>query len=108
MKIIKTDRDEALLVHYVMLTRQITRLADCLFHIVRLATQESGKHGSANLDYLGYRAYAKTELADVLCQVRKLCDVLSLNFNEILNLGIERDKEKKETYLKDHPKDEWV
>jgi len=108
MKIIKNERDEQLLIHYMMLTRQMTRLSDCFMHIIRLSTQESGRHGSKDLDYKGYKAYAQTELSDILCQVEKLCKILGLNFNETLMMGFKRDKEKEEEYLEKHPSDEWI
>jgi len=107
-KIIKTERDEQLVVHYMMLTRQMTRLSDCFMHIIRLPTQESGTHGRLNLDFIGYRAYAKTELADIICQIKKLCKILELNFNMTLIMGLKRDEEKKAEYLKKHPNDEWI
>lgn len=107
-EIILTKRDESLMVHYMMLTRQITKLSDCLFHIVRLTTQKDGTHGSARLDYIGYRAYAKSEIADMLVQARKLCDDLDIDFVDTYVMGMHRDKEKREEYEKTHPDDCWV
>lgn len=108
MKFIFNERDEQLVVHYIMLTRQLTRLADCIFHIIRLATQLDGRHGSADLDFRGYKAYAQTEIADVICQAKRLCDILELNFGETVKMGDIRDEEKKAEYLKNHPNDKWV
>jgi len=107
-KIILTERDESLMVHYMMLTRQITHLADCLFHIVRIATQKDATHGSLHLDYRGWRAYSQSELADVIMQIKKLCDILELDFIDTYLMGMKRDREKKEDYEKTHPNDKWV
>ena len=108
MKLVKNDRDEALLVHYVMLTRQMTKLADCFTHIMRLPTQADGRHGHASLDFRGYRAFAQSELSDVLCQVKKLCDILELDFFATLGMGLVRDAEKRSEYQESHPGDQWI
>ena len=107
-KIILTKRDESLMVHYMMLTRQLTHLADCLFHIVRLATQKDGTHGSSHRDYIGWCAYAKSEIADMLVQVKRLCDALDLDFIDTYSLGLKRDIEKRKDYAETHPHDDWV
>lgn len=107
-KIILTERDESLMVHYLMLTRQCTHLADCLFHIVRLATQKDGTHGSLHLDYRGWRAYTQSEIADMLVQAKRLCDELDLDFIDTYSMGLKRDIEKRKDYEKIHPNDKWV
>jgi hypothetical protein len=101
-------RDECLMVHYLMLTRQVTHLADCLFHIVRLATQKDGTHGSKKLDYKGWKAYSQSELSDVLVQVWKLCRILDIDYEETFKMGMQRDAEKRILYEKTHPGDKWV
>jgi hypothetical protein len=106
--IIFNRRDESIMVHYMMLTRQITHLADCLFHIVRLHTQKDGTHGSKKLDYRGWRAYSQSEIADVIIQTEKLCKILDLDFMATYEMGKERDKEKREMYEQLHPGDKWV
>jgi hypothetical protein len=106
--IILNKRDEAIMVHYMMLTRQITHLADCLFHIVRLETQPDGTHGSAKLNYRGYRAYSQSEISDAIVQMKKLCDILDLDFIDTYLMGMKRDDEKKKNYLETHPGDKWV
>jgi len=106
--IILNKRDEAIMVHYMMLTRQITHLADCLFHIVRLETQPDGTHGSAKLNYKGYRAYSQSEISDAIVQMKKLCDILDLDFIDTYLMGMKRDEEKKKMYLETHPGDKWV
>jgi len=92
--------------HYMLLTRQMTKLSDSLLHIIRLHTQSDGKH--KGVDYRGYRAYAQSEIADVLMQSKKLCDVLELNFIDTYCMGIKRDDEKRQEYLETHPDDEWI
>jgi hypothetical protein len=107
-RIILNRRDEDIMVHYLMLTRQITHLADCLFHIVRLSTQNDGTHGSKKLDYCGWRSYAQSEISDVLVQVKRICDILDLDFVDTYCMGIKRDREKQKTYEELHPGDKWV
>lgn len=108
LKFVRCRRDEDLLFHYMMLTRQMTHLADCFTHIIRTSTQIDGKHGSAQLDYKGWVAYSQSEISDMLAQTKKLCDILGLDFVETYCMGIARDKEKREAYLKNHPGDEWI
>jgi hypothetical protein len=94
------------MVHYMLLTRQMTKLADSLFHIVRLANQPTKTHKGK--DFAAYKVYAQSELADVTMQVEKLCRILGVDFNETVEMGRRRDAEKKVEYLKDHPYDLWV
>lgn len=106
LDLIFTKRDERLMFHYMILTRQMTRLSDSLLHIIRLYTQKDHKH--KGIDYRGYRAYAQSELADIILQVKKLCDILGLDFIETYTMGLARDKEKSQEYLDQHPEDTWI
>jgi hypothetical protein len=106
LQLIFSHRDERLVLHYMLLTRQMTKLSDCLLHIIRLQTQKNGKH--KGVDYKGYRSYAQSELSDVLLQTKKLCDILGLDFIETYLMGIKRDEEKKKEYLESHPEDVWI
>lgn len=108
LKFVRCQRDEHLLFHYMMLTRQMTKLADCFTHIIRISTQLDGKHGSAQLDYRGWVAYSQSEISDMLAQTKKLCDILGIDFVETYIMGLKRDVEKREEYLKTHPDDEWI
>lgn len=103
-KVIFTERDESLALHYMMLTRQMTKLADCIQHIFRLHTRDD----SDGKLFEGYAAYAQSELADVFVQGKMLCEVLGLPFEETIQMGILRDKEKMEEYLKRYPNEHWV
>lgn len=103
-KVIFTERDELLALHYMLLTRQMTRLSDCLLHIIRLHTQgdDDGKL------FKGYRGYAQTELADVIHHVKKFCEILGISFDETVHMAYERDKEKREEFLRKHPGEYWI
>jgi len=103
-KMIFTERDEALAVLYMLLTRQMTRLADCFQHTFRLH-----KRGDSDGKlFRGYKAYAQSELADALWLIKRICDVLGVDFNETIELGVLRDKEKREEFLRRYPGEEWV
>ncbi len=106
LRIIKTLRDELLMLHYMLMTRQMTKLSDSLLHIVRLANQPDHMHKGK--DYAGYKAYAQSELADILVQVEKICDILGCDFDATLEMGRSRDLEKKAEYLSMHPHDHWL
>jgi hypothetical protein len=108
LQFVKCRRDENLLFHYMMMTRQMTRLADCFTHIIRTSTQIDGKHGSAQLDYRGWVVYSQSEISDLLVQTKKLCDILGVDFVETYCMGLERDAEKKALYLESHPNDKWI
>ena len=56
----------------------------------------------------GYSAFAQTELADIICQSKKICEILNLDFNETAKMGDVRYEEKKQEFLKRYPKDEWI
>lgn len=104
MKVIFTERDEALVLHYMMLTRQMTRLADCIQHILRLRTRDD----SDGKLFKGYAAYAQSELSDVFAQGKKICEILGLSFEETVQLGILRDEEKRVEFLNRYPTESWV
>lgn len=106
LNLIFTKRDEKLVMHYMLLTRQMTKLSDSLLHIVRLHTQSDKKH--KGIDYNGYKAYAQSEIADILMQCKKLCDILGVDFISTYMMGIKRDEEKRKEYLEIHPEDEWI
>lgn len=103
-KIIFTERDESLILHYMLLTRQMTRLADCFQHIFRLYTREDG---DGRL-FKGYKAYAQSELADVIRETKKLCNILDMSFEETEKIGDTRDEEKQEEFLKKYPNEHWI
>jgi hypothetical protein len=67
-KIIKTERQEQLALHYMLLTRQLTKMSDALLHVIR------------GEDELGYRAFAQTELADAIVQCEKTAKILRGGF----------------------------
>jgi len=106
-KLIFTEIHEGLMLHYMMLTRQITGLCDCLLHIIRLHTRVKDQAEFTKL-FNGYRAYTQSELADVICQTKKLCQILKISFEETIVLGDERDKEKRAEFKKRYPDDSWI
>ena len=63
---------------------------------------------SIKLLFKGYRAYAQTELADVICQVKKICEDLELSYEETEKMSDERDKEKGMGFLKKYPNEPWI
>jgi NTP pyrophosphatase (non-canonical NTP hydrolase) len=106
-KLIFTDLHEMVMLHYLMLTRQITSLADCLLHIIRLYTRAKDR-AEYQILFNGYRGYAQTELADVICQVKRICEILGLSFEETCKMGDRRYSEKMEEFKKRYPEDEWI
>ena len=104
-KVIVTDMHERLMLHYMLLTRQMTKLSDCLLHIIRLDFRATGEEKKSLFN--GYRAYARTELADVICQVKKICEDLGLSYEKVDALEDVRDKEKEEEFLKKYPNIIW-
>jgi hypothetical protein len=104
LKIIKKERDEKLLLCYVLMTRQITKLSDCIMHIVRL---DSNKKDTVNI-FNGYKAYIQTELSDIITQIKRMCLILNISFEETVEMANLRDIEKKEEFLKKFPEEHWV
>jgi len=95
-KVIKTGRQEQLVLHYMLLTRQLTKMSDALLHVIR------------GEDELGYRAFAQTELSDAIRQCEKLSSVLGVDFQETLQMGRDRDAEKEAEWRKMHPGGLWI
>src|SRR3990172_11983076 len=103
-KMIVTDLDEQLAVCYMMATRQLTKLSDTFFHIFRLRTrktQNTDKHLS------GYRAYAQTEISDIITQLKNICSVLNISWEETVKMAEIRDKEKQTEFKRKYPNDPW-
>lgn len=106
--LIFTELHEGLMLHYMMLTRQITSLSDSLLHIIRLHTRTQNDQEKYKGLFRGYSAYAQTELADVVCQVKKICNLLQLSFEETAELGDAREDEKMKEFKKKYPTDKWI
>ena len=100
------ERDEKLLLQYLLLTRQITALSDCVQHIIRLGNKPDNK---INKDkFIGWQLYAQTELSDIIMQVYKICHLLDISISDTIKLGKDRQVEKKTAYLRKYPNDVWI
>lgn len=100
------ERDEKLMLQYLLLTRQITSLADSIQHIIRLGNKPSNE--TNRLKYKGYVAFAQSELSDIYAQYTKLCILLGIDIEETNKMGIQRQAEKMVEYLKKYPEDVWI
>lgn len=78
------------------LTGKIGGIADCVRKIVFRG------------EWDGYQDFVKTELADLSFLVRRFCQVVELDYGEVVRLGAERDAEKKASYERRHPESRWV
>jgi hypothetical protein len=105
-KVITTQRHERIMLHYMLLTKQMTKLSDTLLHIVRLNKRATGE--KRKVLFNGFRAYAQTELADVIMQVRRLCDILGLSYEDTQRMSLTRDQEKKEGFRRKYPNEPWI
>lgn len=105
-KVITTELHEKLMLHYMLLTRQMAKLSDSLLHIIRLDSRATGEKKKSLFN--GYRAYAQTELADTICQVKKICEDLGLSYKETEKMGDERDKEKGVEFFRRYPNEPWI
>ena len=97
-------RDDKLTLLYYLFIRQMGAIADCLRHI------QGGKQGAMYSDeeINGWIAYTQTELADVSILVRRMCNVLDIDYDSTVVMGIARDEEKRKEYLRRHPERIWV
>jgi hypothetical protein len=107
-KVIFTEMHEAIMLHYMLLVRQLARLSDSLLHIIRMHTRVEQGSVKAVQFFKGYSAHAQTELADIICQSKKICETLSLDFNETMEMGDIRYEEKMKEFLKRYPNDQWI
>ena len=104
-KTIKTELHEKLALYYMLLTRQMTKLSDCFFHIIRLDFKPEEERGEL---FIGYQIYAQSELADAIRVIKKICEILGLSYVETENLGDKREREKREEFLKRYPDEPWT
>lgn len=106
MKRIFNERDEALAIHYMILSRQSAELSAALMHIFNLQTKQEPIEDKEK-EFRGHRASAKIVLGDMLCQIEEICKILDLNFEEVKKIGSEKNQEKREEFLKKHPDGKW-
>ncbi len=99
-----TTRDDKLTLLFYLLTRQTGAIADCIRHI----QGEKKNAECTDEEYSGWIAYMKTELGDATMIIRKMCDVLEIDYDGTVILGIRRDTEKRQEYLERHPGAHWV
>ena len=100
------NRDEKLIFQYMLLTRQITSLSDCIQHIIRLGNKPDTEVN--RLKYKGYVAFAQSELSDVYAQYVKMCDILEIPIQETCEMGMIRQEEKRKEYERRNPTDVWI
>lgn len=84
---------------------RMTKLSDCFFHIMRLDFKPKEEREEL---FIGYRIYVQSELADVICLVKKICGILGLSYIETENLGDIRNREKRVQFLKRYPNEPWT
>lgn len=104
-RMIKSDFHERLALYYMLLTRQMTKLSDCFFHMIRLDFKPEEERKEL---FIGYRAYVQSELADVIRLVKNICFILGISYIETESMGNKRDKEKREEFIKKYPNEPWV
>jgi len=88
------EQQRALVILHLLMTRQLSGLADCIRNIL------NGK-------WDGYTDFAMTELGDMAVLVDRMAKVLELEPEEVKQMGLDRDSEKKEDYLRRHPGATW-
>lgn len=104
MTIDPITRDDKLTLLYYLFIRQMGAIADCLRHI------QGDKQGAMYSDeeINGWIAHTQTELADTSVLVRRMCNVLGVDYDSTVIMGIARDVEKRDEYLRRHPGAHWV
>lgn len=97
-------RDDRLTLLFYLLNRQTGAIADCLRHI------QGNKQGAGYTDKeaKGWIAHIQTELADTSMIVRRMCNILEIDYDSTVVMGVTRDAEKKTEYLQRHPGAYWV
>ena len=104
-RMIISNFHERLALYYMLLTRQLTKLSNCFFHIMRLDFKPEKEREEL---FIGYRNYVQSELADAICLIKKICEILGISYIETENLGDKREKEKREEFLKRYPNEPWI
>ncbi|KKN11810.1 hypothetical protein LCGC14_1022630 [marine sediment metagenome] len=92
-------RTDDLTIFLFLMIRQISGLVDCQRHII---TDEV-----SDVEFEGYKAFMKTELADMTVMVRHFCRALDLDEAAVSELGWQRDEEKRIAWQRRHPGRRW-
>ena len=105
---IEKRKHKKLLLNYALLTRQLAKLSDCIFHIIRVEEKEKKDHQNKDGLVTGYTIYAQSELSDALAQIEQMCICLELDFNKTLSMGRIRYIEKAKSFKEKNPGEEWI
>ena len=97
----KSSKSDVITLLFYLFIRQMGGLADCFRHIQRNDLVLKG-------DIDGWRGFIQSELADILCLVRKTCKLFGLDYGETEKMGETRDAEKSREYLARHPGEFWI
>lgn len=92
-------KEEALIMHFLVMVRQMTELARCIEGILDEPDGEDR--------YRGWKGFLLTGLADTLYQAKELCRVLGFNFMETVQLGEDRNEEKRAEFQRKYPDRPW-
>jgi len=101
-KPIITPKEEALVMHFLVLVRQMAELASSIEGILKSKDAEEAKR------WKGYNSELKASLADSVYQIKRICQILKIDLLcELIPLGEERNRQKREEYLRKHPDGTW-
>ncbi len=96
-----SPREAALLMHFLVLVRQMGELASSIEGVKAEDKEEMER-------WRGYNSEFKISLADAVYQIKRICQILKIDLLcELLPLGEERNQMKREEFLRKHPDGVW-
>lgn len=104
MTIDPITRDDKLTLLFYLFIRQMGAIADCLRHIQ--GDKQGAEYSVEEVN--GWIVYTQTELADTSMIIRRMCNTLGIDYDATVVMGVTRDAEKREGYLKRHPEARWI
>ena len=99
--LITGPRQEKLVMQFMLLVRQLGAISICLTSLLRVPYHPNRTEGP-------YIDFISTELADTIAHVQEICNLLGLNYEYVVKLGVDRRMEKQEQFQQRYPGVPWV
>lgn len=112
-ELIQSKSEEDMVLQFMFLQNQISTLGHCINHMMWVKHKKNPDGSDVSPEdkeafFKGYRAYASSELSDILRQTRKLCNTMGLDYREVYTMADKREAEKRAEYESKNPGKKWV
>lgn len=98
-----SPENEELIMRSLVITRQIGELSQCISGILKIDYSTN----DADKEYRIWRGFLLGVLSDVLYQTQQICQLLNFDFYESIEIGKERNQDKRAEFSHKNPDLIW-